>query len=33
MEFDDDSRYVDPSEYAERCYDADAELFGTTEEV
>lgn len=26
-------RYVDPSEFAERSYDADAEMFGCTEEA
>ncbi len=29
---DENERYVDPSEFAERCYDADAEYFGSTED-
>lgn len=29
---EDNDFYVDPSEFAERCYDADAEFFGCTED-
>ncbi len=29
---EDEMRYVDPAEYAERSYDYDAEAFGCTEE-